>query len=126
MGFFTASIRELTNARAADVAIVDANGDHVTGFDSSRPATAVLTTVIVTTVSISLLASNAARRRFIIHNDSTGTMFVAFAATATATAFTIELAGNNTYESPLNDYTGAISAIRAVGTSNVRVTEITT
>src|SRR3990167_6203728 len=125
MSLLGASLRELGDARALDVAVVDGTGAQLTGFDPSRPATATLSTVVVSTVSIALAASNAARRRIVIHNDSTGNVFVAFAATATVTAFTIKLGGNNVYEGPLNDYTGAISAIRSAGSSNVRVTEIT-
>jgi len=127
MSLFAASLRELgADVRAVDVAVLDPSGNQLAGFDGSRPATAGLATVVVSTTSIVLAASNAARRRIVIHNDSTGVVFIAFAATATVSAFTYELGGNATYDGPLNDYTGVISAIRASGSSNVRVTEITT
>jgi len=126
MSLISASLRFLTNARALDVAVVDGAGDHVTGFDGSRPANATLTTVVASTTSQVLVAANAARRRLVVHNDGTGAIFVAFAATATTAAFTYEIGGNNTWDGPLNDYTGVVSIIRSGGTSNVRVTEVTT
>lgn len=127
MSLLGATLRLLgADVRALDVAVVDAAGAHVPGFDGSRPASATLTNVTVTTTSTILKASNPARRRLIIHNDSNGRLLVAFASVATATAFTVEIGGNNTYEGPLNDYTGDVSAIRASGSSTVRVTEVTT
>lgn len=126
MGLLAASIRLLTNARALDVAVTDANGDHLTGFDSSRPATAALTSVAASAVSVSLLAANADRRRVVIHNDGNKTLFVAFAATASVTAFTIVLAAGQVYDGRLNDYTGAISGIWSSANGSARITEITT
>jgi len=128
MSLFTGSIREIGDARALDVAVVDGLGAQLTGFDPSRPANAGITTVSVdnTVGGTSLLVANPARRQFIVHNDSAGTIFVALAATASATAFTYEVAGNSTIEGPLNGYTGAISAFRVSGVSAVRVTEVTT
>lgn len=126
MSLLGASLQELGDVRAQHVAVVDGAGAQLTGFDPSRPATATITTVVVGTVSVVLAAANAARRRLVIHNDSAGTVFVAFAATATSSAFTYELGGNSTFDGPLNDYTGVVSAIRAASSSNVRVTEITT
>ena len=126
MSLLGASLRFLTNARAQDVAMVDANGDQLTGFDSSRPATATLTSVVASIVSVSLLAANAARRQIMIHNDGTKTLFVAFAATASATAFTVVIGASNTYVSPVNGYTGIISGIWNVANGNARITEVTT
>jgi len=123
----TAFLRQLTNTRSLDVSVVDGNGDQVTSFSSvaTAPTTAVLTNVTVSNISATLLTANASRRRFLLYNDSGALIFVAFAATATNTAYTIELPNNTLYESELNDYTGVISAIRNAGTGAVRVTEIT-
>lgn len=125
MGILGASFRFLTNARPMDVSVVDAAGDQLTGFDSSRPANAALTSVAASAVSVSLLAANAARRQFIIVNDGSKVLWVAFAATASAAAFTLELGGGGTYESPLNGYTGVISGIWQSANGNARITEIT-
>mgnify|MGYP001566810534 FL=1 len=126
MGLYLGSFRTIGDARAADVAVVDGFGNQLTGFDSSRPATATLTSVASSAVSVVLLASNAVRRRFIIVNDSTKLLYVALAATASATAFSIPIAKEGVYESPLNDYTGVISGIWTSANGFARVTEITT
>ena len=110
-----------------DVSIVDTNGDQITSFTSVpvAPGTATLTTVATSTISATILAANAARKKFHIHNDATKSLFVAFAATATASAFTVLIPGNGSYESEVGDYTGVVSGILASGTGNARVTELT-
>ena len=120
------SVRDLTNANPFDVAMVDANGDQIVGFDSSRPDTSALTSVTVATVSISLLASNPLRRQFLLFNDGTNNVFVAFAAVASTTAFTVRIPANGFYESVPDGYTGDVFAIRSAGSGAVKVTEITT
>ena len=122
----TGSLRDLQNARALDVAVVDGNGDQLTGFDSSRPASAAITSVASAATSTVLLPANPARRRVIFYNDSTKNLRVAFAATASATAFTALLPGKSLYESDLNDYTGIISGIWEAANGFARITEITT
>ena len=121
-----ASLRNLPNARSMDVNIVDSNGDPITSFTSVQtpPATAALTSVATSTTSVQLLASNAARRKFLIHNDASKTLYVAFAATATSTAFSVLIPGNGSYESDVNDYTGEISGILQTGSGNARITEL--
>jgi hypothetical protein len=84
-----------------------------------------LTTVAASATSVSLLASNAARRQAIIMNDGSKTLYVAFAATASATAFTKLIGAGMQYETPLNGYTGAISGIWSSASGNARITEIT-
>src|SRR5258705_5479512 len=103
-----ASIFELLNARAGAVAVVDANGDQITSFSSvaTPPANATITSVASSVTSVVLLAANASRRGFRINNESTKILKVAFAATATAAAYTIIMAANTDYESPFGDYTG--------------------
>ena len=125
MSLLSASLRFLTNARAQDVAMVDANGDQLTGFNPSRPATATLTTVAASAVSVSLVASNAARRQVVIVNDGNKSLYVAFAATASTTAFTVRLGGGNEFVSELDSYTGVISGIWDVAAGSARITEIT-
>jgi hypothetical protein len=81
--------------------------------------------VSVTTTSAIVLAANVNRIKFSIWNAGSKPVFLAFAATASATAFTVNLPVNALYESDLNDYTGDVSAITASGTSTVKVTEET-
>jgi len=126
MSLIPASLRNLTNARAMDVAVVDANGDQLTGFDASRPTNATLSSVATSITSAELLAADPARRKFFIHNAASKSLFVAFAATATPTAFTLLIPGEGSYESDMNDYTGVISGILVSGSGNARITKITT
>ena len=121
----TPTVRTLTNAIPFDVAVIDGNGDQLIGFDPSRPATATLTSVASSVVSVVLLASNPARRKFIIYNDSTKKLFIAFAATASASAYTIQLPLNGAFEAQMNDYTGVVSGIWSAANDNARITEIT-
>lgn len=126
MGWDLSSLFELGDIRAKAVAVVDTTGTQLAGFDQSRPATAALTNVASVTTSVVLAAANAARRGLIIVNDSTKVLYVAFAATASATAFTYKLGGGATVELPLNGYTGVVSGIWATANGNARITEITT
>ena len=119
------SVRTLTNANAFDVAVVDANGDHVTGFDPSKPSTATLTQVTNSASSVSLLASNTARRSFVIYNDANRDMVVAFSATATLTAFTVRIASKGTFMYATPAYTGVVSGIwTASGSGSAQITSI--
>ena len=117
---------DLGDVRASAVAIVDSAGVQIPGFDGSRPTTATLTSVAGSVVSVSLLAANAARRQVFIDNDSTKTLYVAFAATATTAAFTVRIASGQSWASVLNGYTGAISGIWVAANGNARITEVTT
>ena len=133
MGILTASVRELTNARALDVALVDANGDQLTTIDvnvlstpaGAAPATAVITSVAGATINTVLLAANTARRKFHIFNDSIRTLKIAFGVDATATTFTILLPGQGSYESQLDDYKGVINGIWNIANGSARITELT-
>jgi hypothetical protein len=91
------------------------------------PSSAALSSVNASTSSQSILASNASRKSFILVNDSNGTAHVAFAATATTSAFSIKLQANAAYEPPNQVYTGAISCIwtGALLSGAMRVTELT-
>ena len=130
MGLITPySSFELTNATAIATAIVDGTGTQLTGFDASRPATSVITSVNSVAVSTTLLALNAARRQFYMTNTSNQDLYIAFAATATVAAYTIELAKNGgSFESVLNSYTGIITGIwTAAGNGKpVIITEVST
>lgn len=127
MGLYQGSFTELdADVRAADVAIRDSAGNQLSGFDSTRPANAALTSVAGSATSVTILAANAARRKFYVHNDSAKNLKLAFAATASATAFTILLGAGAAYESPLNGYTGIVTGIWTSAAGFARVTEVTT
>jgi len=127
MALVEGSVRELTNARPMDVQIVDANGDPIVTFTSAvaPPSSATLTSVPSSITSVSLLAANPNRRKFIIVNAGTKTLYVAFAATATTSAYTFIIPANGSYESEVNDYTGDISGIWNALNGAAKITEIT-
>jgi hypothetical protein len=112
--------------RAASVALYDASGNQLSGFDSSRPATATLTSVPASVTSVVLAALNAARRQLIIVNNGSKTLYVAFAATATTSAFSFIISSNATWIGNMNSYTGVVSGIWSAVNGNAQVTEIAT
>lgn len=130
MSLFGATLRLLGltgDIRAVDVAVVDGNGAHVTGFDPSRPANSATSVVIVpaTVGGILLAAANPARRKLIIHNKAGKTLYIAQETTAAQATAAFPLANNAVWESELNGYTGDVSAIVASGSGDVNVTEVT-
>lgn len=88
--------------------------------------TAVLTSVPDGTTSTVLLAANASRKGAAIYNESAANLFIAFAATASATAYTIKLPAGGYYELPTTAcYTGTISGVwDADSTGSARITEL--
>lgn len=91
---------------------------------STLSSTAALTSVSNAITTTVLLASNTARRGFILYNDSLAIVFIAFAATASTTAFSVKIQPGSEYE-PGIDYTGAISSIASAAVGAMRVTEFT-
>lgn len=91
---------------------------------STVSGTAALTSVSLTTASQVLLAANANRRGFMVYNDSLNMLFVAFAATASTTAFSTKIQAGGAYE-PGIDYTGVISGIASAASGAARITEFT-
>jgi hypothetical protein len=120
------SARTLTNATPLDVAMVDGNGDQLTGFDPSRPSASTITAVPLSVTSVVLSAADPARRELKIYNDSNRTLLIAEAATASAAAFTVRVPGNGFYELGKDGYTGVVSGIwTQAGTGNAMVTKHT-
>lgn len=111
------------------------SADQVTLANPSIPITNTLETSSTGTISSApivatsfpVLAANSARKGFIIINDGgTGNCSVAFAATATATAFTLRLtAGQSYFSTTFPIYRGIITAIGASAGGNLRITELT-
>lgn len=90
------------------------------------PATATLTQIAVALTTGVALASNAARKGALFVNDGLAIVKLAFAATATSTAYTIKLQANSTYEmTDSRVYTGVISFIGSLATGNLVITELT-
>jgi len=129
MSLLGAALRDLTNSRAMDVAIVDANGDQITSFSTTPPtppSSGAITSVAQANVDTVLLASNAARKKFHIYNAGTKPVKVALDGAASATNFSFVIPQNDSYESDLYDYTGTIHGIwDGSGGGFARVTELT-
>lgn len=93
---------------------------------SQVSGTGTITSIANSTSSGVALAANANRKGLIIHNDSTTTVFIAFAATSSNSAFTIRLTNQASYiySAPII-YTGIISSIATATNGNLRITELT-
>jgi len=93
----------------------------------SAPASATaptVSTVAASLTSVSLLASNTARRSFVILNDSAFPLRLGRGTAATASS-AILILPNQVYEAIQPCYTGAINGIWTSATGNARIEEIT-
>lgn len=126
MGIYPGSARTVGPATPADIVLVDANGNAVFGFDPSRPATPAITQVTPTTTSATLLAANPARRHAIFYNGSNKAAFLAFGATASTTAYTVQLPVGGEFAIDGSEYAGVVSVItQQAATGSIQVTEVT-
>ena len=119
----TVTVGDGTNA--GRYAAVDAAGRIATRATVGASTTATLTTVSGNTTTAVLLAANTARLGVAVYNDSTAILYLAFAATASTSAYTVQIAGGGYYETqPGVIYTGVISGIWATATGAARITEL--
>ncbi len=108
-------------------ATVDANG-NLSVKQSSPPisSTATLTSVASSASTVSLLASNTARKGAYFFNDSTAILYLAYAATSSTSAYTVQVPANSFFEMPTEPvYQGAIAGIWSAANGNARITELT-
>lgn len=108
---------------AASLSIVQATGTTF-AVSQSTSSTGTLTSVANSVTTGVILASNAARKGFIVYNDSLVILYLAFFATATTSAFSAKLQPATAYTSDTL-YTGVISGISSAASGNARVTEFT-
>jgi hypothetical protein len=88
--------------------------------------TGTLANVAGSATSVTLIASNAARRGFAIFNDSTAILYIhGGGGTASTTSFTWNLLAGESLERFGPCYTGALTGIWASATGNARTTEWT-
>lgn len=109
-----------------DVATLLTTGNTSLGTiasNTSLPATGTLVSVAAAITTGVLRNANTARRGCTIFNDSTNNLFVAFAATASTTAFTVKVLAGGYYEVP-ERYTGVISGIWDGTNGAARITEL--
>lgn len=86
---------------------------------------ATTSNVASSVTAVTLAADNGNRRGFIIHNDSTATLFIKYGSGALATSYTYKAAAGVHWE--MQDYavyTGIITGIWDVANGNARVTEL--
>lgn len=116
-------------ATALTAAGVLIGGDAANGLDvdvTRLPGapTGTLANVSGSASSVTLQASNTARKGLTIWNDSTSILYIKFGTTASATSATAKLVADAYYEVPYG-YTGIVTGIWVSATGNARVTEIT-
>lgn len=93
----------------------------------AQPGTAALTQVTPTTSSATLVAANANRKGVIVDcSDVTKDVYIAFAATASASAYTYHVAKGNVLDLQMGlAYNGLISVIGLSGISgSIKVTDL--
>lgn len=105
--------------------VLDGNAGSILGL--MKPATATMSQVSLTASSQTGLASNANRKGATFVNDSNKTIWLAFGATASSSAYTYKVQPNGMVELFGNRvYTGVVSVIGAASISgSLVVTELT-
>lgn len=84
-----------------------------------------ITSVALATSSFTVLAANTARKGATIYNDSSNDVYLAFASSATTSAYSVKIPPAGYYELPSGlIYRAVISAIALTATGNLRVTEL--
>jgi len=74
---------------------------------------------------VQLLAANQARLGMYVFNDSTAALYLAYAQTATASAYTVQISPGGFFEMPPNPvYIGVIFGIWAAANGSARITEV--
>lgn len=121
-GQLPAALGQTTAANSLSVVLASNQPAVPVTIDVS--STGTITSVALSTSTTVLLAANSNRKGFIIYNDSMNQLFVAFAATASTTAFSTKIQAGGEYE-PGIDYTGVISGIASAATGSARITEFT-
>ena len=120
------------SAAPDNVNIVQVNGSPISASNPvpvapnvTTSGTSTLTSVASSASTVVLLASNAARKGAYFYNDSTAILYLAFAATASTSAYTLQIPTNGFYEMPpIPVYTGTISGIWSAANGNARITEL--
>jgi hypothetical protein len=90
---------------------------------SNNNQTATLASVASSASSTSLFSAGDQVQGRTVFNDSTAVLYVAFAGTASETAYTVQLAAGGFYEFPQPPFAGAVSGIWASANGNARTTQ---
>jgi hypothetical protein len=108
--------------QTAEIAAINAMSAKLSGGTTS-----VISSITRSGSSQVVVPANPNRKGLMLYNDSGSKCYIAFGATASASAFSFIVAPNAGYESPqAKVYTGPVSVIWDSGTAGaLRVTEIT-
>ncbi len=87
-------------------------------------AAATLANVSAATSSTALFASNANVRGRIVHNDSTGILYLKFGTGASTTSYTVKIPPDGFFEFPKPTYTGDVAGIWSAANGSARTTEV--
>lgn len=117
----------------ADGSAADAPGDGTNGLDVDvtrmpTSGTPTVTNVNDTATSATILASNSSRKGAMITNDSSAALYLLFGSgTASATNYTVKIAGGGGYFEVPFGYTGQLTGVWATDPNDgaARVTELT-
>lgn len=111
---------EEVTVQAQGVVVVDQTGVPVPPVTSS----AALSSVAASTSTTVLLSPNTARASASILNDSaSATLFLAYAATASMTAYKLQIGPGGYFELPLPIFTGEVSGIWDAAVGHARISE---
>jgi hypothetical protein len=100
-------------------------GTHSLNNGVTTSSATTMTSVASSLTSVALLPANATRKGAALYNESTAILYIAFAATASITAYTVQVPANSSYQLPAPVYTGAISGIWSAANGFARITELT-
>lgn len=119
---FTARINTLGQKTMANsTPIVIASDQSAIPVTFGGSAVATVTRVAVSTTVATLSASNAAKTKVIVHNE-TGTLYVKLGSGATSTDYSYRLTAQTTLE--IEGYTGIVTGIKQTGSTDAQVTEV--
>lgn len=121
-GQLPTTLGQKTSANSFSVVLASDQPSIPVSIDVS--ATGTISSVSLATSTTVLLVSNANRKGFMLYNDSANQVFVAFAATASTTAFSTLIQAHGAFDADI-DYTGIISGIASAASGSMRVTEFT-
>lgn len=113
-------------ATSAGVGATFMNNKTTAIHDASTLGT--ITSVSLAATSFTALAANTTRKGVFIYNDSANIVYLGITASAVSTtAYSLQIPPNGFYELPVayGVYTGQLTAISAVASGALRVTELT-
>src|SRR6185295_561911 len=113
VNFQTVKILDGTDGSIAPIPGDATNGLRVYTTAAQPVTTATLASVASSASSVTLQASNAARKGWCCFNNSNAVLYVKWGTTASSSSFVVKLSAGGYYELPGPVYTGIITGIWA-------------